>query len=186
MEDLLGARLQDLREDAARHQPRLPAADARHLHRVVFVDHARERAAALALDFFRVGHRRAEADRDVVGEVIAADADDRGVPEAAALVNGDVGGAAADVHQRDAELLLVVGEHRLARGELLDDGLGHGDARAVHARDDVLRGALAAGDDVDVHLEARARHADRRADAVLLVDDEVLRQDVENLAARRQ
>ena len=60
------------------------------------------------------------------------------------------------------------------------------DAGAVHARDDVLRRALAAGDDVDVDLEARAGHADRRADAVLLVDDEVLRQHVEDLAAGRQ
>ena len=60
------------------------------------------------------------------------------------------------------------------------------DAGAVHARHDVLRRALAAGDDVDVHLEARAGHADRRADAVLLVDDEVLRQHVQDLAAGRQ
>ena len=60
------------------------------------------------------------------------------------------------------------------------------DAGAVHARDDVLRRALAAGDDVDVDLEPRAGHADRRADAVLLVDDEVLRQHVQDLAAGRQ
>ena len=84
------------------------------------------------------------------------------------------------------ELLLVVGQHRLAGGELLDDGFGDGHAGAVHARDDVLRRALAAGDDVDVDLEPGAGHADRRADAVLLVDDEVLRQHVQNLAAGRQ
>ncbi len=186
MKDLLGARLQNLREDPARHHARLAAADARHLHRLVLVHHAGERAAALALDLFRVGHRRPEPDRDVVGEVIAADADDRGVPEAAALVDRDVGRAAADVDERDAELLLVLGEHRLARGQLFDHRLRHRDAGAVHARDDVLRRALAAGDDVDVDLETRAGHADRRADAVLLVDDEVLRQDVQDLAAGRQ
>ena len=56
----------------------------------------------------------------------------------------------------------------------------------VDARDDVLRRRRAAGDDVDVHFEPRAGHADRRADAVLLVDDEVLRQHVEDLAAARQ
>ena len=113
MEDLLGARLEDLGQDAPRHHPRLAAADAGDLHRLVLVDHARQRAAALALDLLRVGHRRAQADRDVVGEVIAADADDRGVPEAAALVDRDVGRAAADVDERDAQLLLVVGQHRL-------------------------------------------------------------------------
>ena len=41
VEDLLGARLQDLRQDAARHHARLAAADARHLHRLVLVDHRR-------------------------------------------------------------------------------------------------------------------------------------------------
>ena len=39
---------------------------------------------------------------------------------------------------------------------------------------------------MDVDLEPRAGHADRRADAVLLVDDEVLRQHVQNLASGRQ
>src|SRR5436190_165700 len=57
VEDLLGARLQDLGEDSPRHHPRLAAADAGHLHRLVLVDHRRQRAAALALDLFRVGHR---------------------------------------------------------------------------------------------------------------------------------
>ena len=186
MEDLLRPRLQDLGQDAPRHHARLAAADAGHFHRFVFVHHARKRAAALALDLFRVGHRRPQADGDVVCEVIAADADDGRVPEAAALVDGDVGRPAADVDQRDAELLLVVGQHRLAGGELLDDRLGHRDAGAVHAGDDVLGGALAAGDDVHVDLEARAGHSDRRADAVLFVDHEVLRQYVEDFAAGRQ
>ena len=145
-----------------------------------------ERAAALALDFLGVRHRRAQADGDVVGEVIAADADDRRVPQAAALVDRDVGGAAADIHQRDAELFLVLRQHRLAGGQLLDDRLGHRDAGAVHARDDVLRRALAAGDDVHVDFETRAGHPHRRADAVLLVDDEILRQHVQDFAAGRQ
>jgi hypothetical protein len=39
---------------------------------------------------------------------------------------------------------------------------------------------------VDVHLEACPRHPDGRADAVLLVDDEVLRQDVEDFTAGGQ
>src|SRR5207249_4881699 len=55
------------------------------------------------------------------------------------------------------------------------------DPGAVHARDDVLRGALAAGDDVNVDLETRSSHPDRRANAILLVDDEILRQHMKNL-----
>ena len=77
-------------------------------------------------------------------------------------------------------------QHRLARRQLLEHRLDHRDAGAVHAGDDVLRRRGAAGDDVHVDLEARAGHPDRRADAVLLVDDEVLRQHVQDLAAARQ
>src|SRR5262245_5535203 len=72
VEDLLGARLQNLREDAPRHQPRLAAADAGDFDRLVLVDHRGERAAVLALHLFRVRNRRAQPDGDVVGEVIAA------------------------------------------------------------------------------------------------------------------
>ena len=39
---------------------------------------------------------------------------------------------------------------------------------------------------MDVHLEPGARHADRCADAVLVVDHEILRQHVQNLASGRQ
>ena len=39
VKDLLGARLKNLGQDAARHHARLPAADAGHLDRLVLVDH---------------------------------------------------------------------------------------------------------------------------------------------------
>src|SRR5258707_486510 len=98
----------------------------------------------------------------------------------------DLRHAVDDVVERDAEFVLVLRQHGIARRELLDNVFFHRHAGAVDARHDVLRRALAAGDDVDIHLEARAGHADGRADAVLLVDDEILRQHVENLTARRQ
>ena len=163
------------------------SADARHLHRVVFVHHARQRAAALALDLFRVGDGRPQSNRDVVGEMVAADVDDGGVPEAAALVDGDVGGAAADVDERDAR---APSRRRSApirsrRAVPLPFRRPSTPARFTQATMFCGR-ALAAGDDVDVHLEPRAGHADRRADAVLLVDHEVLRQHVQDLAAGRQ
>ena len=52
------------------------------------------------------------ADGDVAGEVIATDANHSGVPQAAALVDRDVGRAAPDVHERDAELHLVLAQDR--------------------------------------------------------------------------
>ena len=118
--------------------------------------------------------------------MIAADGDDGGVPQAAALEDREVRGAAADVEERDAELLLVRRQHRFGRRQLADHRVDDLDAGAVHARHEVLRRRRAAGDDVDVDLEPRAGEADRRADALLLVDDEVLRQHVQDLAPGRQ
>ena len=77
-------------------------------------------------------------------------------------------------------------QHRFGGADLLDDGVDDAHAGAIHARHQVLRGGRRAGHDVHVDLEPRARHPDRRADAVLLVDDEVLRQHVQDLATGRQ
>src|SRR5918994_224110 len=186
VEDLFRARLQDLRQDAPRHDACAPAAHARDFHRFVLVHHRRERAPALALQLLGVRDGHTETDGDVVGEVITADADDRRVPEAAAFENGDVGRTAADVDQRDAELLLVRREHRLAGRDLLDDAHRHLRAGPVHAGDDVVDRGRARRHDVDVDLEPGARHPDWRPDAVLFVDDEVLRQHVQDLPAVRQ
>jgi hypothetical protein len=47
---------------------------------------------------------------------------------------------------RDAQLLLVRRQDRFGRRQLLDDGVRHRNAGAVHARDDVLRGRHRAGE----------------------------------------
>ena len=85
----------------------LPSAHAGHLHRLVFLDHCRERAAALPLQLLRIRDRHPQTNGDVVGEVIATDADDAGVPEAAALEDRDIGRPASDVNQCDAQLFLI-------------------------------------------------------------------------------
>ena len=55
-----------------------------------------------------------------------------------ALEDGEVGGAAADVDERDAQLLLVRREDRLGGGQLLEHGVAHLDAGAVDAGHEVL------------------------------------------------
>ena len=47
-------------------------ADARDLDLFVVGDHAPERAAVVALEALGLGHRRAQAGGDVVGDVVAA------------------------------------------------------------------------------------------------------------------
>ena len=129
--------------------------------------------------------RRAQALRDVVRHHVAGKRDHRGVADRAAREHRNVGGAAAHVDQAHAEFLLVLGEHGVARGELLEHDVLDLEPAALHALHDVLRRALGAGDDVHLGLEAHARHADRLADALLRVDDEFLRQDVQDLLVGR-
>jgi len=45
--------------------------------------------------------------------------------------NRDVGGAAADVDHAYAEILFILGQHRIARGELLQDDVVDGEAAAL-------------------------------------------------------
>ena len=109
---------------------------------------------------------------------------DGGVADGAVGEHGQVGRAAADIDQAHAELLLILGEHGEARGQLLEHHVIDLQSAALDALLDVLRGAVGARDDVHLGLEAHARHADRVADAFLAVDDEFLRQYVQDLLVR--
>ena len=62
------------------------------------------------------------------------------VADLALVEDRHVGGPAAQLHQRDPDLLLVVGEHRQGGGQRLEHQLGHLVAGAVHRLADVLRG----------------------------------------------
>ena len=185
-EDLLDARLDDLRQHLARELARLAPADGRDVDRLLGADQRRQRAAVAPLEVLGVGHGRAQPDRHVVGDVIAPQRQDRRVPDGAVAEERHVGGAAADVDEDDAQLLLVGEEHRLGRGQRLEHDVLHGQPGAVHRADDVLHGRHRAGDDVHLDLQAHARHADRLPHAVLVVDDERLREHVDDLAVLRQ
>src|SRR4029079_9747421 len=95
----------------------------------------------------------------VAGEVFAAQSNHGGGDDGAAGEDGDVGGAAADVHQAHAQLLLVLSQHGLGGGERLQDDVGDVQAGAVGALDDVLRAGDGARDDVHLGLQAHAGHA---------------------------
>src|SRR5712664_3503450 len=184
-EDLLDARLDDLRQHLARELARLAPAHRGHVHRLLRGHQRGERAAVVLLERLGGGERRAQADRDVVADVIAAERQDRGVPDGAVAQQGQVGGAAADVDDEDAELLLVGIEDRLRRGDRLQHHVLHGEPRAVDGADHVLHGGHGGGDDVHLHLQPHARHAEGLAHAVGVVHHEGLRQDVQDLAILR-
>ena len=61
--------------------------------------------AYFQLDLFGMLRRRAQRDGNVIGHLITGDRDHRGMANGAAGEHCDVGGAAADVDQADAEVL---------------------------------------------------------------------------------
>src|SRR5439155_1848057 len=185
LEQLLHARLDDLAEDAPVEHPRGAAAHARHLDGVVLVQARALRAAELHLDLFRLDHRRAQTDGDVVGQMVAAERDHARVLDGPAGEDRQIRRAAADVHQRDAQLLLLFRQHRLRGSERLEHDVCHLQPGTAAALDDVLGAADRRGDDVHLRFQAHSAHSQRFADAVLLVDDVLLREDVEDLAVLR-
>ena len=99
--------------------------------------------------------------------------------------HGDVGGAAADVDQADTEILFVFGQHGIAGRQRLQDEVIDLQPATAHALDDVLGRGDSTGDDVRLYFQTHAAHADRLADAVLTIDDELLRQDVQDFLIGR-
>ena len=96
-----------------------------------------------------------------------------------------IGRAAADVDQHHAQFLFIGREHRIGGRHRLQDQVRHFQAAAAHALDDVLHRRHGAGDDMHLHLQADAAHADRLAHIFLAVDDELLRHRVQQLLIGR-
>ena len=115
----------------------------------------------------------------------AADGNRRGVRHRALEEDDQVAGVRADVEQANAQFALVGGERGLGGGDRLEHRLGHFKAGAVGAGDRALQRAAGAGGDVQIHFQPRADHADGIEDAGLLVEDELARQQVQNLAIGR-
>ena len=110
---------------------------------------------------------------------------DAGVRHGALEEDDQVAGVRADIEQADAQFALVGGERGLGGGDRLEHGFGDFKPGAVGAGDGALQGAARAGGDVQIDFEPRADHAHRVEDAGLIVDDELARQQVQNLAVGR-
>ena len=130
--------------------------------------------------------RRAQRHRDVVGHLVAGDRDHRRVPDRAAREHREIGRAAADVHEADARA-----PSSSSFSTAIDEASGcritsftTSPQRRTHL---VMFSTAdtAPGDDVHLDLEAHAAHAERLAHVLLPVDDEFLRQDVQDLLVVR-
>src|SRR5690242_7575299 len=184
-EDLLDARLDDLRQHLPRQLPRLASTDRGNVHRLLRRHQRRQGAAVALLERFRIGHRRTQADRDVVGDVVAAERQNRRVPHGAVAQQREIRGAAADVDHEHPELFLVGEEHRLCGGDGLEHDVVHGEPRTVYGADHVLHRADRGGDDVHLDFQTHAGHAEWIAHTVGVVDREGLWQHVQDLAVLR-
>ena len=89
------------------------------------------------LDFqlFRLVGEDSEPAPNVVGDLLPRNADDGGVADRPVLEHGKVGRPAADVEKRNADLLLLLVEHGVARGNRLKDDVADGDAGEARRRD---------------------------------------------------
>ena len=138
-----------------------------------------------AFDLLGLAGGRFQAERNVVGQNVAADRNRRGIDRAAAGVDGDIGRAAADVEQHHAHLFFFGQERCRRTGQRLEDEPGGLEPRAVHAFQDVGDERGAAGDDVRVDLEPASGHANRILDPVLSVDGKEARQRMDDLPVAR-
>ena len=184
-EQLFVARLNNFGEGLASKTPRWPVANAWHLDRFVRVRELRQRTGVLDLDFLGILRRRTHRYGDIVGYLVAGDRNHRGVLNGSAEEHGDVGRATTDVDDARAEFLLVVSQNRVARRQLFEHDVIDFEAAALHALDDVLRGAFRAGHHVNFGLQTHTGHADRLANTLLAVDQEFLGQDVQYLLVGR-
>ena len=128
--------------------------------------------------------RCAQRHGDIVGHLVSSYGDHPGMAYGAVGKDGDVGGAAADVHQAHTQVPFVFSQHRVAGGELFEDDLLHFQAAAANTFLDILGGVDGAGHQVHLGLQAHSRHPHGLLDTLLAVDDILLGQDVQDFLVR--
>src|SRR5581483_10030407 len=182
LHQLAGARLQDFAEYALRHKARGTVADRGHLDLVDLRNARHDGATKHLLEAFRILQRRLQAYANIVGKVVAAHRDGARVDHHAFVVNDQVGRARADIYQANAQLALVALQDRVGTGQRLEDCVVDMNAGAVYRRNHVLRGGGAGGHDMHAYFELAAHQAGGIAHAALSVEDELLWEQVKDVA----
>src|ERR1700722_2253409 len=178
----MGARLDDIGQHAGENGARRTVANAGDFDGGIVFQQQAIGAGVQAFDFFGFVDRCAQADREIVGEMIAADWNRRGVTGHASGESNKFGGAAADVEQAGSKFAFVLGEAGFGGSERLEYGVIDANTGAIHGGDDILRRGAGSRDDMHVGFEALANHADGVADIVLRIQEKFLRQHVQDFA----
>ena len=140
--------------------------------------------AKLSLELFRLALHDLASLADVVADHISTKWNDRRVANDAILENGNVGGAATDVHQRHPGLFLFFRKHGSGRSKGFQNELIHFKSSLADALVDVLGCGHLACDDVEVGFQTHARHANGILDALFVVHRELLGDDMQDFLSR--
>ena len=105
------------------------------------------------------------------------------MPDDTAVEDGNVGGASANVYQDHASLFFLIAQDRFCGCHRLDDQFDHLQPGFPDALVNIFRCCSLPDDDVEIRFERTSDHPSRKGDAMLAVNAEFLRDDVENLLA---
>jgi hypothetical protein len=178
----LGARLDDVGKHAREDRAGRAITNACDFNRGVFLKKRGCSTAVMPLDPFGFGDGRAQADREIVCEVVAANGNRAGVADDSAAVNDKFCRAATDIEEAGTEIAFVLREASFGGSERFDDCVTDQDSGAIRGRHEILRGDHRGSDNMNVGFEALADHAYGVANAVVSVHGKFVRQDVEDFA----
>src|SRR5258706_4391312 len=185
IEDFVHALVDDVREDFARNVPIALRDCAGQLYHLRRIDERLVRAPVFLLQSLGVGLRYPDALHDIAGEVDATISDGAQVTNLSFVEDRNVGRAGAHLHERDTELLLVLGEHTERTGERLEHQLPNVVAGSLDGFAQIHRRRRADRHEIHLRLESCADHANRIPDALIFVDGVFLRNRVQQLPVLR-
>src|SRR5215471_7256759 len=136
----------------------------------------------LALESFGFRNGSAESNGDVVRKQFAPQRHYHGVADGAMVVNRNVGLTPTDVHKHGTKFFFVLREDGFVNCNGFQYRVTGKEPAPVHGSYNVLGGGSRTGNNVDVRLKARADHSEWITDAMLIVDSEFLRKNMNDLA----
>ena len=139
IEDLIGALLDDVRQEFVRDLPVALRDGAGQGDELSGLDHRLVCAAELFLQAIGIGGRYAEPVNDVGGDILAAEVDCGDMADLALEKYGQVGGPGAHLDKHHAELFLVVGERRKGAREWCEHEIFRLVSRLLDRFPDVVR-----------------------------------------------
>ena len=112
--------------------------------------------------------------------MIASDGNDAGIGNCSLAKNHEFRRTCADVSEAHSQIALVGAQHGVGACEWLEHCVIDVHTGAIDGRHNILRGARSGGHHVDADFQAGGHHAQRIVHARLLVENEFLRQQMEN------